>query len=595
MGTLPVNGYTELDCKQHQIRLLTLQAGLSNAPLRGDLETVSLGTESECRPRYQALSYVWGDGELVAHITINGRSMRITQNLEEALRALRDASCPITLWADQLCVNQDNYGERTHQVKLMKDIYKSAIEVLIWLGNSDNESRIAFKFISEHVKIWWWGNQLYMEERRKEYADGFHALCQLLKRPWFKRVWTLQEFALCSTLDGPLMICGEDRLGWGSFYSLGHLDSDFRKCYLKETHSSPLSKYFQNSQYYWSIISTMQSIRVNRTFGYHLYYLLRATAHHEASDPRDRIYALLACANKEYQQRITPDYSNTYIEVYIEATKCIIEIDKSLNILGFPAPEEKSKNLPSWVPDFSASLSRDSIPLLPQDLVMPQSKEIMPPNIWMQYWASRRQSPVFSFSEDRKCLSVKGMRFDIVGEVVGPFSTPESYLQRARKCTKRAMRKRLPRGHLHKALRRRSSLWRAFIADKDENGQVPAPLAYEGMIKTMLRKSRLSTSSRAIDASSESDYLIPTQRSLNAAIKDRRFFTTKKGFVGIGPDKIQKGDLVAVLFGADTPLILRPDGISFKLVGAAYVHGIMRGEMILLRRFGFSSRIFQLH
>ena len=111
----------------------------------------------------------------------------------------------------------------------------------------------------------------------------------------------------------------------------------------------------------------MQSIRVNRTFGYHLYYLLRATAHHEASDPRDRIYALLACANKEYQQRITPDYSNTYIEVYIEATKCIIEIDKSLNTLGFPAPEEKSEALlmgagPPSIPRLGdATVQRDNV------------------------------------------------------------------------------------------------------------------------------------------------------------------------------------------------------------------------------------------
>ena len=124
------------------------------------------GTESECRPRYQALSHVWGDGKLVSHITINDRPVRITKNLEEALWALRDAPCPIILWADQLCVNQDNYEECTHQVKLMKDIYKSAIEVLIWLGNSEAESRIAFKFISEHAKIWWCDNQLYMKEAK---------------------------------------------------------------------------------------------------------------------------------------------------------------------------------------------------------------------------------------------------------------------------------------------------------------------------------------------------------------------------------------------------------------------------------------------
>lgn len=72
------------------------------------------------------------------------------------------------------------------------------------------------------------------------------------------------------------------------------------------------------------------------------------------------------------------------------------------------------------------------------------------------------------------------MQFDIVGEVVRPFSTPESYLQRARKCTKRAIYKTL------------------IIADKDENGKVPVPLAYEGTIDAMLRRSQLPTLARAV-------------------------------------------------------------------------------------------------
>jgi hypothetical protein len=72
------------------------------------------------------------------------------------------------------------------------------------------------------------------------------------------------------------------------------------------------------------------------------------------------------------------------------------------------------------------------------------------------------------------------MQFDIDDEVVGPFSTPESYLQRARKCTKRAT---------YKAL---------VIADREENGQVPVPLAYEGTIDAMLRRSQLPTSARVV-------------------------------------------------------------------------------------------------
>ncbi|KAF9636440.1 Heterokaryon incompatibility [Lasiodiplodia theobromae] len=58
----------------------------------------------------------------------------------------------------------------------------------------------------------------------------------------------------------------------------------------------------------------------------------------------------------------------------------------------------------------------------------------------------------------------------------------------------------------------------------------------------------------------------------------RRFFVTKKGYIGIGPACMQEGDKVCVLSGAIVPFILRSDGAEHKLVGEAYVHGIMHGE-----------------
>jgi hypothetical protein len=76
----------------------------------------------------------------------------------------------------------------------------------------------------------------------------------------------------------------------------------------------------------------------------------------------------------------------------------------------------------------------------------------------------------------------------------------------------------------------------------------------------------------------ELPHLALVQKSLAAAISDRRFFRTNCGFVGIGPDNINNGDLVSIVFGADMPLILRPFRRFHKLVGAAYVHGVMNGE-----------------
>src|SRR5437764_10226961 len=63
----------------------------------------------------------------------------------------------------------------------------------------------------------------------------------------------------------------------------------------------------------------------------------------------------------------------------------------------------------------------------------------------------------------------------------------------------------------------------------------------------------------------------------------RRLFLTEKGYLGVAARSIQPGDIVAVLPGARVPFALRKadpqsDESAWRLVGEAYVHGIMAGE-----------------
>lgn len=61
----------------------------------------------------------------------------------------------------------------------------------------------------------------------------------------------------------------------------------------------------------------------------------------------------------------------------------------------------------------------------------------------------------------------------------------------------------------------------------------------------------------------------------------RRPMLTTTGFVGLAPEHVEPGDQVFVLLGGTTPFVLRPvdGGDRYTLVGDAYVHGIMYGEM----------------
>ncbi|KAF1981417.1 hypothetical protein K402DRAFT_235334 [Aulographum hederae CBS 113979] len=58
----------------------------------------------------------------------------------------------------------------------------------------------------------------------------------------------------------------------------------------------------------------------------------------------------------------------------------------------------------------------------------------------------------------------------------------------------------------------------------------------------------------------------------------RRIMRTHKGYLGLAPEGSQTGDKVALVKGSRIPLILRPKGEYWELVGAAYVHGVMHGE-----------------
>jgi hypothetical protein len=61
----------------------------------------------------------------------------------------------------------------------------------------------------------------------------------------------------------------------------------------------------------------------------------------------------------------------------------------------------------------------------------------------------------------------------------------------------------------------------------------------------------------------------------------RKAFITRKGHLGRGPVDLKPGDVITLIGGADMPFVLRrdPNGMS-RLIGEAYVDGMMDGEMI---------------
>ncbi|EUC42939.1 hypothetical protein COCMIDRAFT_102197 [Bipolaris oryzae ATCC 44560] len=60
-----------------------------------------------------------------------------------------------------------------------------------------------------------------------------------------------------------------------------------------------------------------------------------------------------------------------------------------------------------------------------------------------------------------------------------------------------------------------------------------------------------------------------------------RCFLTRDGRLGLGPRITAGGDQIWLPMGADTPFVLRPlHGGKFKILGQAYLHGVMQGEVV---------------
>jgi hypothetical protein len=121
--------YDQLDGRPDDtLRILHLQPGSGEDALQCSL---SLARCSD-KPRYSALSYVWGSSKTT--ILVDNQVLSVPSSLSDFLRQLRHPVEYLPLWADAICVDQENLRERGHQVQLMGSIYTNATVVHAWLG-----------------------------------------------------------------------------------------------------------------------------------------------------------------------------------------------------------------------------------------------------------------------------------------------------------------------------------------------------------------------------------------------------------------------------------------------------------------------------
>ncbi len=317
---LPTEEGGPLQCNLHHADIITLP-GLGLAHRRERVE-------------YEAISYSWGHPDRTATILCNGVSTLVPPSLAEALRALRRSSEARWLWCDALCINQDDIQEKSAQVRKMLTIFFKASAVIAWLGPSNEATTQAFNLL---------------RSARGSTSGVQDAITRLTERRWFSRTWVRQEVFAARRLT---LQCGSDLLTSETFLNLATggvlLPPLLEPVYghTKKSHGPDWS--FENL--------TSDFIGV-----------LRAGAHFGATDPRDKVYALLGMVkglgytmdllrpsslgtarDTSHHRPFPIDYTRNVSQVYQDVIKYIINETGTLDCLSYFGPRERRGELPSW-------------------------------------------------------------------------------------------------------------------------------------------------------------------------------------------------------------------------------------------------------
>ncbi|KAF5618358.1 heterokaryon incompatibility het-6 [Fusarium sp. NRRL 52700] len=296
------------------------------------------------QPDYEALSYVWGDMKPVKHITFGDQDIPITPNLYSALIHLRYPDTVRTLWVDALCINQSVHGERNQQVRIMGDIYKSARQVVVWLGDAADDSHLVFQHLNdENIPDSFHSDASPPEDKRQAWSA-------LVKRPWFFRTWVIQEIALAKRA---VMMCGEEETLWKNV-DIGY-KPDFSNgakglSTSRDSGDDHPIKGFDPDSHVWSL----RRLGV----GSDPMGILKYSRVCQTTEIRDKIYGILGLFEPGF---IPVDYNLPVEDIFRQFTEAVIKLTKNLSILENIGAKRSYPNLPSWVPDFTAN-SSNSLP-----------------------------------------------------------------------------------------------------------------------------------------------------------------------------------------------------------------------------------------
>ncbi|PQE20360.1 hypothetical protein CJF30_00001673 [Rutstroemia sp. NJR-2017a BBW] len=282
------------------IRLLRLLPSKDeSAPIRCQLLDYSLQGFGRRGHQYECLSYCWGSSEKPRSMDVDGINLPITESLNGALIQLRDHAFERHLWVDAVCINQEDIPEKEQQIQMMAKIYSQARQVIVWLGAEADDSDYAIELIrlAGAGKI-----TRLSDDHRKRFA-----ITALLQRPWFRRIWVLQEVAAAKHVH---MVCGASEIaGYSLCLGIDALEDLYEAQPVMKTLICSVGRLIRGG--FFRSNTDMVAVNHSSLSIYPLVKLLDMYHTHQASLDNDKIYALLAmCSDSDDVRKagIVPSY-----------------------------------------------------------------------------------------------------------------------------------------------------------------------------------------------------------------------------------------------------------------------------------------------
>ncbi|KAI9704702.1 MAG: hypothetical protein M1820_005450 [Bogoriella megaspora] len=548
-------------------------------------------------PEYTCVSYVWGTTVLDKPVSLNDGSVILTS--QNAIDIIYQYNTDHYIWIDQICINQADIEERNSQVQLMTRIYSQCTRCDAWLGKDDEYSNDAINLIRELTRA-------FPDDFRLPQLHGLHtyplgyvreglafnsppvqlpdlqdprwpSLAKFLNRPWFSRLWTLQEAARPKQV---VFRCGSQNMG---FMEL-HIAACIMGCEHPWNPQNPLT-HWQTGTIYKARYELQH--RKEKPFRDLVDILSNVQgSSYQCFDPHDRIFAVLGLQRDEVEVPITVDYKLSIPELLIRVTKTVIEQSSLLHILSQKGDSfgPSREGLPGWVPDWDPTIGMRTIEVCDVNFLRFQAgldrkhlPKVCPGAMgWGELVTTGRicdkATRVFQSDFDEGWNAAKR----------SVWLTDEMLPALLKVCNTTTDNDR------QEATRKIfDTMTRDVFSSEHKVGHNPR---WDTSVINDIQKSLAHSQQKVTFGSGTEPDGLPIEfpvklkewlrhiASEMPTCLNRRFIALRDHEFGLCPKTVSEGDVIAILHGLSVPAVLRPIADKYRFIGPCFIDGMMYGD-----------------